>query len=72
MPTDGVMCPACRYTSPFWLTYHCPECGALHEAQYRRDHQDPQRGQAMTRVEIEAEIAAAVAAGFYALPEVAA
>jgi len=68
MPTNGVMCPACRYEHWNWLSYHCPECGALHESLYRREHQDPQRAKQMTSTEIEAEIAAAVRAGTYELP----
>ena len=75
MPNYGVTCPVCRYSShSAWLSYHCPNpsCGALHEKLYRKEHPDPARGREMTRAEIEAEIAAAVRAGFYALPEVAA
>ena len=72
MPTRGILCPTCRHEHWQWLGYHCPACGALHERLYRKEHPDPARGREMTREEIEAEIAAAVRAGFYALPEVAA
>lgn len=68
----GLVCAACRQTHWRWLSYHCETCGALNERLYRKEHPDPARGREMTRDEIEAEISAAVRAGFYRLPEAAA